>query len=370
MMKINKERLQSTFEKLLTANGISGNEDETINVVLDLIKDIPLFVKENASIDETKRNLFLKLENRGGSKTPSILLSAHLDTVESTEKIKYQLKNGKYTTDGNTILGSDDKAGVAAIIECLMSIHESNKPHPEIQVAFTVEEEVGLVGAYNYDFSLITSKRGIVIDSDGKPGTIMYAGPSQYLFDVDITGVSAHAGMTPENGKSAILYASQCISKIPFGRIDHETTTNVGTIKGGKANNIVADKCHVDGEIRSHNHVKINLINDQIKSIFLDGNKTGFKVEYKSIEKYSAFELNTKTEFMMLLTSQAKKLNLDVHFKVCGGGCDANIFNNRIKNMECVNFACGMTDVHTHKESIYLSDIEKITELITSICTK
>mgnify|MGYP000250562293 CR=1 FL=1 len=370
MTNINKERLKSIFERLLNANGVSGNESETIKVVLDIVKDIPVFVKDYASIDSKKRNLFLKLENRGDVKSPSILLSSHVDTVEPTEKISFTLVDGKYTTDGKTILGSDDKAGVAAIIECLLSVHESNKPHTEIQVAFTVEEEVGLVGASNFDTSLITSRRGIVIDSDGKPGTIMYAGPSQYLFDIDITGKAAHAGMAPEDGKSAILFASQCISKIPFGRIDHETTTNVGTIKGGKASNIVAEKCHVDGEIRSHNNVKISLINEQIKNIFLEGNKTGFKVDYKSIEKYSAFKLDTKTEFMNLLTSQIKELNLDVQFKVCGGGCDANIFNKKIKNMECVNLACGMTDVHTHKESIYLSDIEKVTELITSICTK
>jgi tripeptide aminopeptidase len=355
--------------RLLNAKGVSGNESETISVVLDVIKDIPLFVKEYASIDKDKRNLFLKLENRGDVKSPSILLSSHLDTVEPTENISFELKNGKYTTDGKTILGSDDKAGVAAILECLLSVHESNEPHPEIQVAFTVEEEIGLVGASNFDTSLITSTRGIVIDSDGKPGTIMYAGPSQYLFDVNITGKAAHAGMAPEDGKSAILFASQCISKIPFGRIDYETTTNIGTINGGKASNIVAEKCHVDGEIRSHNDVKIGLINEQIKNIFLAGNQIGFKVEYNSIEKYAAFKLNTDTEFMQTLTSKIKELNFDVQFKICGGGCDANIFNKSIKHMECVNLACGMTDVHTHKESIYLSDIVKITELITLICT-
>jgi len=369
MTTYRKDRLKEIFEQLLRSDGASKNEKNTVAVVQSILSDLPVNIVQTASKSKTRPNLYIKLPKRGATSSPPILLSAHMDTVEPTPNICFTCQNEQYTTDGNTILGSDDKAGVAAIIECLFSVHESNKPHPDIEVAFTVEEEIGLEGAKDFDTSLIQAKQGIVIDADGDPGIIMYAGPSQVVFEVNIQGKSAHAGMSPEEGKSAILFASECISKIPFGRIDSETTTNIGKIEGGKATNIVAEHCFLNGEIRSHNPSKLEIVKHQIKSIFEKGSLYGYKIQFKDHYAYKSFSFRQDTSIIRKISTAMETIGLDPELKVCGGGCDANVFNETIPSMECVNLACGMTDVHTHKESIYFSDIEKITELLIQVCT-
>ncbi len=368
MIKHNDKRLRSIFETLLKSNGVSRNESETVETVLALLSTLPLEIVTSSSEGKVKPNLYLKLPKRGDISSPPIMLSAHMDTVEATPNIQFEIIDGVYKTDGNTILGSDDKAGVAAIIESLYSIHESGKPHPTIEVAFTVEEEIGLEGAKAFDKRLIESKRGIVVDADGEPGVVMYAGPSQVLYNVKIKGKASHAGMSPEEGRSAILFASRCISKIPFGRIDSETTTNIGTINGGKATNIVAENCTVTGEIRSHDPIKLELILNQTKDIFEKESKDGFSVLFESRYAYKSFKLDTNSKFMNTVKNVMNSLSLPIEYKVCGGGCDANIFNDELENMECINLACGMTDVHTHSESIRFSDIQAITDVLINTC--
>jgi tripeptide aminopeptidase len=370
MISLDQDRLRQIFERLLRSNGVSKFEDETVHLIKEIISEIPIEIVENASISKTRNNLFLRLPKRGETDSPPILLSAHMDTVEATPAIQFRCNQGLYTTDGTTILGSDDKAGIAAILECLLAIHQSNSPHPEIEVAFTVEEEIGLEGAKDFDTSLIHSKRGIVVDADGAPGIIMYAGPSQIIFDVTIQGKAAHAGMAPEQGKSAILFASQCISTIPFGRIDHETTTNIGKIKGGKATNIVAEDCFLNGEIRSHNDAKLSIVKNQIKNIFEQGIQQGYKIDFQDRYAYKSFSLEENCPIIQQVTQAMNDCGLTPQLKVCGGGCDANILNEKIHNMLCINLACGMTDVHTHKESILFTSVENITRVLIAICSQ
>jgi tripeptide aminopeptidase len=370
MISLDQDRLQQIFERLLHSNGVSKCEDQTVRFIKEVISEIPIEIVDNASVSKTRNNLFLRLPKRGDTHSPPILLSAHMDTVEATPAIQFTCNQGLYTTDGTTILGSDDKAGIAAILECLLALHHSNSPHPEIEVAFTVEEEIGLEGAKDFDTSLIHSKRGIVVDADGPPGVIMFAGPSQILFDVTIKGKAAHAGMAPEEGKSAILFASQCISTIPFGRIDHETTTNIGKIQGGKATNIVAEDCFLNGEIRSHNDAKLSVVKNQIKSTFEQGMQQGYQIEFKDRFAYKSFSFESNCSIIQQVTQAMLECGLTPQLKVCGGGCDANIFNEKIPNMVCINLACGMTDVHTHKESILFSSIENIARVLLAICSQ
>ncbi len=369
MTTFRKNRLKDFFEQLLRSDGVSKREENTVSVVQNILSDLPVNIVPNASKSKTRHNLYIKLPKRGVTSSPPILLSAHMDTVEPTSNIQFTCQNDQYVTDGNTILGSDDKAGVAAILECLFSVHESNKSHPDIEVALTVEEEIGLEGAKDFDTTLIQAKQGIVIDADGDPGIIMFAGPSQVVFEVNIQGKAAHAGMSPEEGKSAILFASECISKIPFGRIDFETTTNIGKIEGGKATNIVAEHCFLNGEIRSHNPTKLEIVKNQIKTIFESGSLLGYNILFKDSYAYRSFSFHQDTPIIQRVSNAMETIGLDPELKVCGGGCDANIFNETIPSMECVNLACGMTDVHTHKENIYFTDIEKITELLIQVCT-
>ncbi|MDD4028220.1 MAG: M20/M25/M40 family metallo-hydrolase [Caldisericia bacterium] len=370
MISVDRKRLQANFERLLIADGVSKKEDETILVVKRILANIPVDIIENASLSKTRKNLYIRLPKRGDTDSPPILLSAHMDTVEPTTNIKFQCINDLYSTDGTTILGSDDKAGIVAILECLLAIHESEFPHPTIEVAFTVEEEIGLEGAKDFDTTLIQSKRGIVIDADGEPGIVMFAGPSQILFEVTIKGKAAHAGMAPEEGKSAILFASQCIARIPFGRIDAETTTNIGRIQGGRATNIVAEDCFLNGEIRSHNPVKLDIIKNQMKSIFENGNEFGYQVHFQDRFAYKSFSLSKDRPILTQVSQAILDCGLTPQYKVCGGGCDANIFNETIPSMECINLACGMTDVHTHKESVLFTDIERVTEILLAICSR
>lgn len=356
---IQEERLLNLFKELVHINSPSKIEHPLANKIVSLLKDLPLEIISNASLDHSKPNLLIRLPANEWNTNNPILLSAHMDTIEPTEALSWIQDGDIIKTDGSTILGADDKTGIAIILEVLYQLIENNLPHPEIEVLFSTEEEIHLLGSKAFDLSLLHSKRGIVLDSDGQAGLITHIAPSHYSFSVTITGVPAHAGMQPENGKSAILFASQVISKMPFGRIDFETTSNIGIIHGGKATNIVAETCNLNGEVRSLSDAKLAVISSYIEKLFLQGNEIGFKIDYKGGKIYSAYQISQDTDFLQELKKTGQELSIDTQFVSSGGGSDANILNEKIPSMNCVVLSCGMKNPHTHKEEASLSVMNK-----------
>jgi len=208
------------------------------------------------------------------------------------------------------------------------------------------------------------------LDSDGDAGLITHIAPSHFFFTVSIQGVSAHAGMEPEKGKSAILFASKAISSIPFGRIDFETTSNIGVIEGGKATNIVAEHCFVNGEVRSLSRIKLDSISQTITETFLKGNESGYKVTFNGSIIYNTYKLDTKSPFLEKLDSTGKEIGLSTQFVSSGGGSDANVLNDRIEGMQCVVISCGMMRAHTHTEFVDTSNMYKTARWLLHFLTK
>jgi tripeptide aminopeptidase len=299
-------------------------------------------------------NIIGRLPGKSGA--PVLLLSAHMDTVEPGRGVKPLIDGEVVRSSGDTVLGSDDKAGVVAILEVLRLIKEQNIEHGTIEVVFTICEEGGLFGSKHLDYSQISAAAGFVLDSDGPPGTIITRAPFQDHIGATITGRAAHAGINPEQGINAIMVASQAIAGMRVGRIDEETTSNIGIISGGKATNIVPDSVTIQGEARSLDHAKLVAQTDHMcEKIKLTANKFGAKTKVVVDRQYDGFSLDERALPVRLALKAAKNLGINANLKTTGGGSDANIFNS--KGIAAVVLGIGMNKVHTTEEYISLADL-------------
>ena len=255
---INEDRLVKTFCDLVQIDSPSDEEEE---VAQDLSRRLEALGFE--ILRDAHGNLIAREEGDN-----PLLLSAHMDTVEPGRGIKPTIEGDRIVSDGTTILGGDCKAGVAAILEGLESVVEEGLPRRTLQLAFTRGEEIGLVGARNMDFSMITADEAVVFDGNGPVNKLTGSSPTYVSFEVNVTGRSAHAGVEPEKGLSAIKIAAEIISELPQGRLDEETTFNVGTISGGSVRNAVPEQATFTGEFRSRNLETLDLLRLQARGIF------------------------------------------------------------------------------------------------------
>jgi len=266
---VNRERMTELFLQLVQIDSGSENEAEIGRFVADLLKQIGAdeVLVDNASekLGGTGGNVFAHF--KGTAPAPPVLLSAHLDTVAPTRGIRIIKTETEIKTDGTTILGADNKAGIALIIEAVRTLRERNLPCPPIEVVFTVREEKGLLGAKVFDKTKLRARYGFVVDGAGKPGDLIVGSPTHFRFEVTFVGKSAHAGVEPEKGINAIVMAAEAISAMKWGRLDEDTTANVGVIEGGQAMNVVPDKCKVVGEFRSHDPKRVESLLAEWKDI-------------------------------------------------------------------------------------------------------
>ncbi|WP_330573971.1 M20/M25/M40 family metallo-hydrolase [Criibacterium bergeronii] len=308
-------------------------------------------------------NLIAKIQGTGDK---TILFSAHMDTVSPGRGIEPEIKDGVITSKGQTILAADDKAGVSAIIEMLTVLKEEKIPHHNIVVAFTVSEEVGLSGSKNLDYSKFSADYGIVVDSGGAPGNVVVQGPAQNKVNVTFVGKAAHAGVAPEKGVSAIKIAAEAIANMKLGRIDEETTANIGSINGGGATNIVTDRVEIKAEVRSLNGEKLKAQTEHMIKCVTDAQeKYGLKAEIEVISAYSAFKIDEDSEVIKAVKAACEKAGLEFVAGKTGGGSDTN--NYCLNNIPSVNLGIGMGNSHAIEEFINIEDIEKCTKLLIEI---
>lgn len=303
-----------------------------------------------------------------------LLFCCHLDTVKPGKNIKPVIKDGKIYSSGDTILGADDKSGIAELIYAIRHLQRENISYLPIEVIFTISEEIGLLGAKNLDYSLIRAKKGYALDTH-KLGAVTIQAPSQNSFDIKIIGKEAHAGAEPEKGISAIRIASESISKLNWGRLDDETTSNIGTIQGGIATNIIAKETTLTGELRSHNEDTLKRETDKIINTFIDtakefsinidGKLFEPKVDYEVRKEYSALNVSEHNEIVQIGLKSAKKLGLPAKTIIGGGGSDANIIHNN--GIDMVILGTGMRNVHTVEENIPIDDLIMGTKWIIEI---
>ena len=240
---IDQERLINSFCELVKIDSPSDEEEEVARYLTSRLETLGFTVERDAH-----GNLIASEEG-----ADPLMLSAHMDTVEPGRGIKPEVQGDRIVSDGTTILGGDCKAGVAAILEGLDSIAMDGGLRRPVQVVLTRGEEIGLVGAANLDYSMIRCRDAVVFDGNGPVNTLTGASPTYMRFDVNITGRGAHAGVEPEKGLSAIRIATEIINELPQGRLDDETTFNVGLITGGTVRNAVPVDASFGGEFRSHN---------------------------------------------------------------------------------------------------------------------
>ena len=365
---INEERLIDLFLRLIKTSTPAKQERPVVDMLRPILEELGFAVEEDDAgqkIGGNAGNLIAYKE--GTSKTGHrIFFSSHIDTVAPTTDLLPQISDGIIRTNGNTILGSDDKAGIAAIIEAIRIVEEQKIPFRSIQVLFDVSEETGLLGAKHLDRNKIKADFGYVFDT-GKPvAGIVISAPSHENFYVKFRGKAAHAGVEPEAGINAIVAASKAIAKMKIGRIDSETTANVGVIKGGQARNIVAEEVEVSAEARSRNEEKLKQQVEHMTQCFHEGaSEVGAEVEIRTVREYNAFRFTADDPVVKMALEAGRRINIEPELVEGGGGSDANIFNSY--GLPAVVVGVGYDDPHASTERISIADMVTATRFAVAL---
>ncbi len=278
----------------------------------------------------------------GNTPGPTVMLCAHMDTVGPTEGMMPVLRDGVIYSNGETVLGADDKAGIAIILAVLADLKDGGVPHPDLEVVFTVQEEVGLFGAKHLHAEL-KAAFGYILDGDGPVGNIINQAPSKVDLDLVLEGKAAHAGVCPEQGINAIVVAATAIARLRTGRIDRRTTSNVGLISGGRIRNMVADRAEVNMEVRSTDAVRLETEVQAVLNAFQEAAASAGAG--LSVRKDMPFETFTVSETHPVVANAfraARALGIEPRLWTSGGGMDANVFNGR--GLPCVALGIGIED--------------------------
>ena len=371
---INKERLANFFDQLVRIDSPSKEEGEIAAYLKDIFSQMnaEIFVDDaGEKVGGQTGNLIAKFQ--GNVQAAPMLLAAHMDTVEPGRGVVPMFQNGVFTSQGETILGADDKSAIAVILEVLHVLQENKLPHAPLEIVMTICEEIGLLGAKHLDFDLISARYGYTVDATDTEGIVTKA-PSANHIEFKIHGKSAHAGARPEKGINAILVAGKALSQLEIGRIDRETTCNIGTIQGGLATNIVPDLVTVTGEARSHNESKLQKITDQMISGFQTavadfhseiGDASLPRFEYRVEREFTRTDIPETHPVIQLAQKAANELGRNLVCKITGGGADANVFC--LHGIDTGVLGTGMHEMHTTQESVALEDMVKTAELLMEI---
>jgi tripeptide aminopeptidase len=302
---------------------------------------------------------------------PPLLLCAHMDTVGPCDNIRPQRSGTVIRSDGTTVLGGDDKAGIVAILEAVRVVQELRIPHGPVELLFTICEEIGLIGAKHFDVARLRARTGVVLDCDGVHELITRA-PAANALSFTVHGLEAHAGVCPEQGISAIQVAAEAIAAMRLGRIDDETTANLGRIEGGLASNIVPNRVRVHGETRSRSLAKLDAQTEHMARCFaeaagrhrvrIDDREHTAKVETRVERSYERLDVGDGARIVRLVADAARRLGQPFRTRATGGGCDANVFNGR--GLETANLGCGMRAIHTVNEWVDINDLEATASLL------
>ena len=374
-MRINRERLTEEFMMQAAISSPSRREGAMSRYLKNRFEQLGGQILEDASMDRTGSecgNMLVRIP--GSRQGEPLLLAVHMDTVEPAEGVVPVLADGVIRSRGETVLGADDKAGIAEIIEALEVLRENSLGHPPLEVLITVCEEIGLVGAKHFDCSQLRSRRGIALDTAGVDVCIHRA-PSANRFSIEITGKEAHAGMAPEKGVSAIEVAARAISGMRLGRIDAQTTANVGLIEGGQAINIIPRTVRLEAETRSHDLGKLAEQTDHMLECFeraaremacdIDGEWFMPRVVSEVEEDYPLMHVPLDAGVLELLRSASAELGRTLDVRSAGGGSDANILNSH--GVETVILGTGMQKVHTVEEQVAVDDMVHVSELLVAV---
>jgi tripeptide aminopeptidase len=355
------------FLELAAVPSPSGEERAVADRVIGYLRDCGLETDEDGSgpgIGSTAGNVFTRLEpNVAGE---PVFLCAHFDTVPPTDAIDPVVEDGIVRNARPTILGSDNKAAIAVMLEATRRVLAENRPHAGLELVFTPKEEVGLLGAFAFDHNRLAARTGYVYDQAAAIGEVILGAPSAHQLDITFHGRAAHAGMYPEEGRSAIAAAARAISEMRLGRIDEETTANVGEIRGGTAANIIPEWCSLVAEARSHDDRKLaDLVQEMQDALTFAAGVAEVQVETAIKRTYRAYRFKRGDLAIRLAADALERCGFAPSYALSGGAADANVFNER--GLQCVNLANGMAEIHTSDEHIAVADLEAMVEVTLAL---
>jgi tripeptide aminopeptidase len=376
---INKQRLADYFTTLCETSSPSREEKQVVDYLRQTFAALGadfIHVDDSAATTESDTgNLIVRFT--GSTQAPPIFFACHMDTVNPGHNVRVKRDGDIFTSKGDTVLGGDDKSGIAPLIELVTLLKENKTSHRTIELVFTTCEEIGLLGAKSLDYRQLKATFGYALDSTGID-KIIVAAPAANKIRIDIHGTASHAGLNPEAGVNALLIAAHAITKLRIGRVDDESTANIGVIEGGIATNIVPEHLYLKGEVRSHSMAKLDDYTEEMRRHFVDTAadwpippESGARrptVTFTVESDYPAMRLDETDQVLETARAAARKLERPLSFVIGGGGSDANIFNSF--GLATAILATGMNEVHTTDECLDLNDMVKLTELLYAIATE
>lgn len=372
---VSRERLTALFLDLVRIDSLSRQEHL---IAARLSRELAALGAEvwtddaGTKVGGTTGNVLARL--RGTAAVAPLILCAHMDTVIPGTGVQPIVDDDVIRSDGRTVLGGDDKSGCAIICEALRVLYDEGIPHGDVEVAFTICEEVGLLGAKHLDTSRLAARAGLVLDSDA-PGHLFTRAPAANRLIFTVHGLAAHAGMAPERGINAIQVAAEGVAAMQLGRIDAETTANIGIVSGGDAVNVIPERVRLEGEARSHDAAKLAAQCRNMRAalesaaarhaVTVGGELRCARVESVVEPSYEAMNVPDAAPIVQLVLQAAAALGHGVESASMGGGCDANILNGR--GFQVANLGTGMREIHTVREWLRVSDMVRTAAVIVEM---
>ncbi|KZX16833.1 peptidase T [Methanobrevibacter cuticularis] len=367
---INTNRIMKTFRELVLIDSPSLAERATCDYIAEILQDLGFKIHEDSvgeKIGGNSGNLYGFLE--GDESLEPLIFNAHMDTVEPSKGKKAILdENGKITSEGDTILGADDISGIVAILEALVVIKENNLPHRPIEVIFFVSEEIYCLGSKNFDYSILKSKESYTLDASGDVGKAAYKAPSLVSFEMKIIGESGHSSHISAKTSHSIAIAAEAITKTKIGRIDEESTCNIGIIEGGLGLNLIPKECIIKGEVRSLSHEKaIKIVSEIEKNFTQTANKYNGKIEIDTQVNIHSYETPINHPVVKRFKRVCEELNIPYEILPALGGSDNN--NMEQNGINGLVLSSAMNNPHSLEEYTTISELEKITKIVIKLMT-
>lgn len=359
-----KKDLVAIFLDLVKISSPSKNERAVADYIKEYLAAHPdLKVIEDQSgekIGGNTGNLIVKIPGKG----PHLLFDAHMDTVAPCEKIQPQIKEGMITSDGTSVLGADDKSGIALMLALIDHLMMTKAEHPSFTFLFTICEEVSLQGAKNLEQKYLADvDYAYVLDGEGPIGTATVKTPHGCKGTLKVIGKEAHAGVCPEEGINALVVAAEAITALPIGRIDEETTCNIGVVHGGTATNVVMREVTMQFEARSFQPEKLQKVTNQVKEAFARAcHKYGAAFEENLRLGTPGYDLAADSKLLSNFKKACEAAGINYHGEACGGGSNANVYCQR--GIAAVNLSTNMQNIHSVNETIAIADLEKMLEIL------
>jgi len=356
------------FLELCAVPSPSGRERRVADLVGEYLSELGLEWDEDdtaAELEGEAGSIFCRLPATSDGGTP-LFLCAHTDTVPPEGPIEPVVDDGVVRNGAGTILGSDNKAAVVVMLEAVRRILDERRPHGGIELVFTPQEEVSLRGAAAFDQTRLVAKTGFVYDQGAAIGEIVLGSPHGRLLDFRFHGRAAHAGMAPEEGRSAVAAAARAIADFRLGRVDEETSANVGVISGGTARNVVPERCSFQAEVRSHDERKATeLVREMLETAAYAASLADCEVESEVRPSFPGYRFRESDPVVRLAAEALSACGFEPSYALSGGGADANVFNAR--GLSCLNLANGMMEIHTPDEHIAVADLEAMVEVTLAL---